>query len=258
MKKKLLAVIIVLLLVIVGSYYIYNTKNQEPINSTTKTKIEKASENNRKVEDSKENKGIEQQPNNDTIKDSNKNQRSTSIDNANNNNTNLNNNNNSNSNNTNENPLNNNSINNSNTNNEAINNSSDFMNEVEQLIFKLVNEERAKANLSPLSYNSSLEKYARIKSQDMGNRAYFSHEDPEGKYITDKMKEDGFSYSAWAENIAYLSENTDANYLANTFMNNWMNSSGHRANILTNNCTSIGIGVCSINGKVYATQEFCR
>ena len=153
---------------------------------------------------------------------------------------------------------NNNIINTNNTTTQVTNNSTNFMSEVEQLIYNKVNEERAKANLSPLSYNSTLENYARVKSKDMGDRGYFSHNDPEGRYITDKMREDGFSYSAWAENIAYISGNTDANYLATTFMNNWMNSAGHRANILTTNCNSIGIGVYVINGKVYATQEFCK
>ncbi|MGG7177282.1 CAP domain-containing protein [Clostridium paraputrificum] len=133
-----------------------------------------------------------------------------------------------------------------------------FMAEVERMIFEKVNAERAKAGAAALSYNSTMEKYARIKSQDMGDRGYFDHNDPEGNLITVQMKNDGVSYSAWGENIAYIGGVSDANALANQFMTNWMNSSGHRKNILSTNFTGIGVGVYKIGNKVYATQEFFR
>ncbi len=133
-----------------------------------------------------------------------------------------------------------------------------FMAEVEQAIFNIVNEERAKAGVAPLSYNSTMEKYARIKSQDMGDNNYFSHEDLKGNLITTQMKADGVSYRAWGENIAYIGGNTDATALAKQFMTNWMNSPGHRANILSTNFDSIGVGVYKIGNKVYATQEFYK
>ncbi|MDS0526428.1 CAP domain-containing protein [Clostridium sp. SHJSY1] len=133
-----------------------------------------------------------------------------------------------------------------------------FMAQVEQAIFKKVNQERAKAGVKSLSYNKTMEKYARIKSQDMGDRKYFSHQDPQGKLITAKMQKDGVKYSAWGENIAYIGGISDPNALANQFMKNWMNSSGHRANILSNKFSGIGVGVYKIGNKVYATQEFIR
>lgn len=133
-----------------------------------------------------------------------------------------------------------------------------FMAQVEQAIFNKVNEERAKAGVSPLSYNSTMEKYARIKSQDMGDNNYFSHADLSGNYITSKMKADGVSYKAWGENIAYIGGITDPTALANKFMENWMNSEGHRKNILSANFDSIGIGVYQIGNRVYATQEFYK
>ena len=133
-----------------------------------------------------------------------------------------------------------------------------FMAQVEQAIFNKVNEERAKAGVSPLSYNSTMEKYARIKSQDMGDNNYFSHADLSGNYITSKMKADGVSYKAWGENIAYIGGITDPTALANKFMENWMNSEGHRKNILSTNFDSIGIGVYQSGNRVYATQEFYR
>ena len=133
-----------------------------------------------------------------------------------------------------------------------------FMAAVETAIFNKVNEERTKVGVSKLTYNATMQKYARIKSQDMGDNNYFSHEDLNGNLITTQMKNDGVSYKAWGENIAYISGVSDANALAEQFMTQWMNSSGHRANILSTNFSSIGVGVYKIGNKVYATQEFYR
>lgn len=133
-----------------------------------------------------------------------------------------------------------------------------FMAQVEQAIYQKVNEERSNAGVAQLSYNSTMEKYARIKSQDMGDNNYFSHEDLNGNLITVKMKADGVSYRAWGENIAYIGGVSDPNALAEQFMKNWMNSSGHRANILSTNFESMGVGVYKVGNRVYATQEFYR
>ena len=146
--------------------------------------------------------------------------------------------------------------------NVAVNNTAastdSFMAQVEQLIYNKVNEERSKNGVSTLSYNTIMEKYARIKSQDMGDNNYFDHKDLNGNLITAKMQNDGVTYSAWGENIAYISGISDANVLAEKFMTNWMNSQGHRDNILSTNFNSIGIGVYKIGNKVYATQELYR
>ena len=72
------------------------------------------------------------------------------------------------------------------------------------------------------------------------------------------MKADGVSYQAWGENIAYIGGITDPTQLANKFMTNWMNSSGHRKNIISTNFKSIGVGAYKVGIKVYATQEFYR
>lgn len=135
---------------------------------------------------------------------------------------------------------------------------SNFMDKVEEEIFNIVNKERVNAGLAPLSYNNTMEKYARIKSKDMGDNNYFSHEDLNGNLITTQMKNDGVSYKAWGENIAWISGALNATEIASKFMNNWMNSSGHRANILSTNFDSIGIGVYKIGNKIYATQEFFK
>lgn len=135
---------------------------------------------------------------------------------------------------------------------------SNFLEEVEQLIYQKVNEERKKVNMPQLSYNSTMQDYARIKSKDMGDNNYFSHEDLSGNLITSTMQNDGVFYNAWGENIAYIGGIDDINILAEQFMTNWMNSKGHRENILSTNYNSIGIGVYKVNNKVYATQEFFR
>jgi uncharacterized protein YkwD len=133
-----------------------------------------------------------------------------------------------------------------------------FMEQVEQIIYAKINQERAKAKVATLSYSTTMEKYSRIKSKDMGDRGYFNHKDLDGNLITTKMKRDGISYNAWGENIAYIGGVSDANALASQFMTNWMNSPGHKANILSNQFRSVGIGVYKVNNKVYATQEFFR
>ncbi|MGG7144074.1 CAP domain-containing protein [Clostridium nigeriense] len=135
---------------------------------------------------------------------------------------------------------------------------SNYIAEIEQAIFQRVNQERTAAGLPALSYNTTMENYARIKSKDMGDNGYFSHEDQQGNLITVQMKADGVSYRAWGENIAYIQGMNDNSALATKFMDNWMNSSGHRANILSTNFSSIGIGVYKIGNTYYATQEFYR
>ena len=142
--------------------------------------------------------------------------------------------------------------------NDTINSEQSFMAEVERAIYNKVNEERAKAGVSSLTYNDVMQKYARIKSKDMGDNNYFSHEDLSGNLITTQMRNDGVSYKAWGENIAYIGGNMSADALAQQFMTNWMNSSGHRANILSDNFSSIGVGIYKIGNKVYATQEFYK
>lgn len=142
--------------------------------------------------------------------------------------------------------------------NDINNADANFMASVESAIYNKVNEERAKVGATALAYNDTMQKYARIKSQDMGDNNYFSHEDLNGNLITTQMKNDGVSYKSWGENIAYIGGNVSADSLAEQFMTNWMNSSGHRANILSTNFSSIGVGVYKIGNKLYATQEFYR
>lgn len=132
----------------------------------------------------------------------------------------------------------------------------DFDTKVERLIFEKINEERKKRGLQEYSNNPTMAKYAKEKSKDMGDNKYFNHRDLAGNLITVKMKAEGVRYTAWAENIAWRTSKDNAEVLADEFVSSWMNSSGHRANILSNRYNSTGIGVYKVGTKIYATEEF--
>jgi uncharacterized YkwD family protein/spore coat assembly protein SafA len=119
---------------------------------------------------------------------------------------------------------------------------------VEQEVINLVNQERAKNGLPALKYDWELARVAEHKSQDMRNKGYFSHTSPTYGSPFDMMKSYGITYKAAGENIAYGQTS------AQQVMNAWMNSSGHRANILNPNFTHIGVGYVA-NGH-YWTQMF--
>ncbi|MGI5849070.1 MAG: LysM peptidoglycan-binding domain-containing protein [Christensenellales bacterium] len=123
----------------------------------------------------------------------------------------------------------------------------------EQQVFELVNKERANRGIELLKYNSELARVARFKSQDMIDKGYFSHYSPTYGSPFQMMEKFGLRFSAAGENIAY------GQRTASEVMNTWMNSSGHRANILSGAYTQIGIGVAKAsNGTLYWTQMFIK
>ena len=123
----------------------------------------------------------------------------------------------------------------------------------EQQVFELVNKERAARGLSLLKYNYELARMARIKSQDMIDRKYFAHESPTYGSPFKMMESFGFKFSSAGENIAYGQKT------AAEVMNAWMNSAGHKANILSETYTTIGVGVAkTAGGTLYWTQEFMK
>lgn len=118
-------------------------------------------------------------------------------------------------------------------------------------VIRLVNVERSKNGLAPLKANAELSKVATVKAQDMIDKNYFDHTSPTYGSPFDMMKKFGINYTAAGENIAY-GQKTPAEV-----MNGWMNSSGHRANILNSNFTEIGVGVAKDkNGTPYWVQMF--
>ncbi|OCN00842.1 hypothetical protein A7X67_08105 [Clostridium sp. W14A] len=123
----------------------------------------------------------------------------------------------------------------------------DFQNQVLQL----VNKERTSRGLNALSMDSALNKTATLKSQDMAKLGYFDHTSPTYGSPFDMMKQFGISYRTAGENIA-MGQTSPTQV-----MNGWMNSEGHRANILNSSFTKIGIGVAqNSNGQYYWTQQF--
>ncbi|KAB7673041.1 CAP domain-containing protein [Bacillus sp. B1-b2] len=118
----------------------------------------------------------------------------------------------------------------------------------EKEVVELTNKERAKYGLTALQIDSELSKVAKAKSQDMSNNNYFDHTSPTYGSPFDMMKSFGISYSAAGENIAKGQTSPEE------VVNAWMNSEGHRANILSNKFTHIGVGYVE-NGN-YWTQQF--
>ncbi|MFC4402186.1 CAP domain-containing protein [Gracilibacillus xinjiangensis] len=122
------------------------------------------------------------------------------------------------------------------------------LSQFEQQVVTLTNQERQKQGLSPLEADKELSKVARAKSQDMATNGYFSHNSPTYGSPFDMMKQFGVSYRTAGENIA------KGQRTPQEVVNAWMNSEGHRANILNPEFTHIGVGYVE-NGNVW-TQQF--
>lgn len=121
----------------------------------------------------------------------------------------------------------------------------------ENEVVRLVNVQRTQRGLKALKQNLQLCNLARTKSQDMINSNYFSHISPTYGSPFNMMENAGINFSAAGENIA-MGQTTPA-----MVMNAWMNSPGHRANILSPSYTQIGVGLAkNKNGILYWTQEF--
>lgn len=110
------------------------------------------------------------------------------------------------------------------------------LSEFEQEVVELTNNERAKNGLSPLQADPELSRVAREKSRDMSARNYFDHNSPTYGSPFDMMESYGITYQAAGENIAKGQRTPQEVVTA------WMNSPGHRANILNGNFTHIGSG----------------
>lgn len=116
----------------------------------------------------------------------------------------------------------------------------------EQQMIQLVNQERQKVGVAPLKIDVALSRVARIKSTDMRDKNYFSHTSPTYGSPFEMMKNFGITYRTAGENIAKHSSVIGAH-------TGFMNSDGHRANILNPSFTHIGIGI--VDGRYY-TQMF--
>ena len=116
--------------------------------------------------------------------------------------------------------------------------------------FELTNEARAMAGLSPLVCDPIAATTARKHSQDMCDQGYFSHQGLDGSLPWDRFRREGGRFRAAGENIAQGYRSPNAVHIG------WMNSPGHRANILNGGFGRIGVGLAPCNGRMYWTQVF--
>jgi len=116
-------------------------------------------------------------------------------------------------------------------------------------ITELVNEHRAAAGLSPVKYSAQISKAAQVRAVEIEKS--FSHTRPDGRYFSTVFAEHGISYRYSGENIAWGQKSPEEVVTA------WMNSAGHRANILNANFTELGVGYRqNARGVNYFTQLF--
>jgi uncharacterized protein YkwD len=144
---------------------------------------------------------------------------------------------------------------------------------LEQTIHTLINSERHKNNIKPLSADEQLSKIARAHSQDMANRRFFDHVNPDGKSPRDRVRLAGYNCPRIVgenifENNLYSRVETRGDLktyywnsleeIATSTVKGWMSSPGHRKNTLQREYLRTGIGVAIAGeGKVYITQVFC-
>lgn len=122
----------------------------------------------------------------------------------------------------------------------------------EQSAGNLLNSDRQRYQLPPLTLDPELCRIARIKSEDMRDNQYFAHTSPTYGDVREMLDHFGYDYAAASENIARHAtiEKSQAALIS---------SPGHRRNILSAGFTRVGIGVAlDENGYVYLTQIFCR
>lgn len=133
----------------------------------------------------------------------------------------------------------------------------DFATQVEQLVVQSINAQRTQNRLAPLAADSKLATIARAHSLDMLTKNYFSHTDLNGCTVACRLAAVAYGWSSYGENIHWVSGyNLSAADTAIKIVSDWMNSPGHRANILGSSFTRIGVGMAVQGSKVYTTADF--
>lgn len=132
----------------------------------------------------------------------------------------------------------------------AANYGSDDLKNYAYQVAAIVNRERATNGLEPLKFSDKLSEAAIVRAKEI--QTYFSHTRPDGRSCFTAVTDMGIRYRTVGENIAYGQRDPEE------VMKGWMNSAGHRANILSKNYDYVGIGVAYKNGVYYWTQFFAR
>ncbi len=128
---------------------------------------------------------------------------------------------------------------------------------IEEALHALINAERAKAGLSALSYDAELADMARLHSQDMLAQNYFDHTGLDGCSMSCRFKNIGYQYRAIGENIYMMRgyDDLSADAVAEHIVEGWMQSPGHRENILHADFATEGLGVAAEGDSIYATED---
>jgi uncharacterized protein YkwD len=126
---------------------------------------------------------------------------------------------------------------------------------MEERVRQRINEMRREHGLDPLQSSSELAHLAREHSRRMAEENFFAHVDPEGRSLIDRLREAGIDYRAAAENI---SSSTNVPDPVDFAVNGWMESPGHRANILRPEFNATGVGIWREGDTFYFTQVFLR
>ncbi|TDD30898.1 CAP domain-containing protein, partial [Nonomuraea terrae] len=122
---------------------------------------------------------------------------------------------------------------------------------MENEVVRLTNAEREQGGCGPLKHDARLREAAHGHSADMAENDYFEHDSQDGRDMVDRIRATGFGGSAWGENIAMGQPSAAAVVKA------WMNSDGHRQNIMNCSYTHIGVGAAKdAQGQIYWTQDF--
>lgn len=126
-----------------------------------------------------------------------------------------------------------------------------FLSAQEQSAGNLLNSDRARYDLAPLTIDPALSRIARIKSEDMRDNQYFAHTSPTYGDIRQMLTQFGYEYNAASENIAHHRDVDKAQAAL-------ISSPSHRRNVLSKSFTKVGIGIAVDKNGIYLTQIFCR
>jgi uncharacterized protein YkwD len=132
---------------------------------------------------------------------------------------------------------------------------SDRTNAMETLVYERINEIRQQEGLEPLKYNAELSEVARQYSQKMAEEEFFAHVSPDGSTPATRVETAGILYWIVGENLFTSTNASDPAPLA---VQGWMDSPGHRENILRSVFTETGVGVWQTGNTYYFTQLFMR
>jgi len=137
--------------------------------------------------------------------------------------------------------------------------SADRASQIERAIHALVNAERQTAGLPPLSFSDEIASLAKSHSKDMLSNAYFAHDDLFGCSLSCRFDAMHYAYWSIGENIYMMQGFTvSPEETAEKIVDGWMQSEGHRANILKETYTTEGVGVATEGDSVYATEDLAK